>query len=175
MLESERIKLVPFEESFISKQYIGWLNDPVVVQYSRQKNFKHNYESCLDYFKSFMGSPNEFFAIFLKDGNIHIGNISTDRDLENNICDIRIMIGEKNCWGQGLGYEAWSLVCHYLLMDKKIRKITGGCLASNSAMIRLMEKMGMERDGCRIKHQIIDEEPEDIFYYALFNSKDYKK
>ena len=41
----EGIKLVDFEEKFITSSYISWLNNSKLMKFSEQRHKIHNYES----------------------------------------------------------------------------------------------------------------------------------
>ena len=65
------------------------------------------------------------------------------------------MIGERAAWGAGFGFEAWSAVMQALLEREGYCKVTGGAVAANRAMVRVMEKAGMRPDGRRHAHYLI--------------------
>ena len=100
----------------------------------------------------------------------HIGNINAYIDEDNSTASVGIMIGERRVWGQGYGLEAWVAVCHYLMYDIGIRKVTAGTLAVNKGMLRIMEKSGMVADGRWIRHCLVDGEEVDIIFAALFSN-----
>lgn len=152
---------------------MSWLNDAETMKYSDQKFKQHTLSTCRIYWKSFEGSPNEFWAIILAEGEkIHIGNITTYADPIHDVVDISILIGEKSRQGKGYGLEAWKGMCHFLLCERKVRKITGGTLSINDKMIAVMKKSGMVEDGRRIRHCICDGKEVDLIHAALFRSLD---
>ena len=69
---------------------------------------------------------------------------------------------------QGYGLEAWIGVSEFLFLKRHIRKITAGAMAINTLMIKLMKKAGMQEDGRRRRHYLVDGEEVDIVYMALF-------
>ena len=81
------------------------------------------------------------------------------------------MIGDRSVWGAGLGFECWDGVLGTLLEREGFRKVTGGCVASNRAMVRIMEKAGMKPDGRRAAHYLIDGNAVDMVYYAAFTGE----
>ena len=125
-------------------------------------------QSCYEYWKSFKGTPNNFWAIVLINQEKHIGNITTYKDTFNNVVDISILIGERTMWGQGYGFEAWQAMCSYLFREEKVRKITAGTLSINKAMIKIMKKSNMIKDGRRKRHCICRGKEVDIIHAALF-------
>ena len=67
-----------------------------------------------------------------------VGNDQTD--YKNLTCDIGILIGYP---GKGFGKVAWKKMIDFLL-KKKFRKISGGCMSNNTAMIKIFKSSGMK-------------------------------
>lgn len=172
-IEQNKLRIVFFTEKHITPTYIAWLNNKEVVRYSELRHVEHTYESCFNYFHSFQNTENYFWAIEIFNENnwIHVGNINSYVNKKNNVADIGILIGEKSVWGKGIGYIAWKAVCDYLLNEQRIRKVTGGTLSANKAMLKIMQRSGMIEDGRRVRHYICDSEEVDICHYALFSDK----
>ena len=165
-----QLTLRPFSSQYLSSRYLGWLRDPCVTRYSEQRHHTHTLESCAAYVASFEDGPNLLWAIWDTQRDCHIGNIAVTVDRINGVGDISIMIGDSSVRGRGFGKQAWELVLDYLLHTLSLRKVTGGCMAANTPMVRLMEATGMQPDGCRVNHYLLNDEPVDIVYYARFNS-----
>ena len=142
---TKRLKITPFSEQHLGERYIGWLNSQELMKYSEQRHKKHTMESCRQYWQSFDGTPNYFWAIEETDRGLgHIGNINAYVDVHNSIADLGIIIGEKDVQAQGYGLEAWIGVSEFLFLKRHIRKITAGAMAINTLMIKLMKKAGMQ-------------------------------
>jgi len=171
MIETTRLKIVPFSEEHLTQRYVGWLNDPEVVRYSEQRYRVHTLESCEEYMRSFDHTPNFFWALIARDVDLgHIGNINAYVDVSNNVADVGILIGEKQAWKRGFGLEAWTAVCDYLLHVANLRKITAGTLAVNSGMLQIMRRAGMIEDGRRIGHCLYEGREVDVIHMALFRN-----
>lgn len=169
IIETRRLLIEPFSERHLTKRYVSWLNDPLVVRFSAQRKKRHALASCRKYLRSYKGTPHYFWAISTKGGGLgHIGNINAYIDSFNQLADIGILIGERLVWGQGYGCEAWSAVCNYLFKKVGIRKITAGTLSINSRMLSLMKKTGMVDDGRRIRHVLWEGKEVDVVYRAVF-------
>ena len=50
----------------------------------------------------------------------------------------------------------------------KVRKITGGTLIGNTAMINIMINSGMELDGVRVAQELVDGQVQDVVHFAKF-------
>jgi ribosomal-protein-alanine N-acetyltransferase len=168
-IETQRLRVVPFSEQYLTSRYVGWLNDPEVVRYSDQRFRRHTIESCRRYWRETEGSPSHFWAIVAKDEKLgHIGNISAYVDREHLVADLAIMVGQREVWAQGYGSEAWVAACDYLLRDGGLRKVTAGTLAANSAMLGVMRRAGMVPDGRRVRQRLFEGNEVDLVHTALF-------
>lgn len=177
LLRGRRVVLRPFVASDITDAYIGWLNDPEVVRYSNQRFVRHTRESCERYFAGFAGSPHLFVSLRLAAAasgapgtqiEQAVGTLTAYRSLPHGTADIGILLGERAAWGQGIGLEAWQLLCDWLLATPGLRKLTAGTLASNRAMLAVAERSGMQREGVRRAQELVDGVPTDIVHFARF-------
>lgn len=167
ILDRPPLRLVPFGLAHLTKDYIGWLNDPEVMRFSEQRHRQHTKSSSRAYVDGVAAKSDELWAIeILAADNRHIGNVSVNYDRNNGLADIGILIGATSCQGKGYGLVAWSVVLEYLKADQTLRKITGGCLVSNIAMVRIMQRSGMIADGCRPSHYLQENCPVDVVYFA---------
>ena len=173
IIDSSRIKLIPFGKEQLTEDYLSWLNDKETMRYSDQRFKNHSMESCREYWKSFNDSPNEFWAIIYKNEghNKHVGNLTITIDPIHLDADISILIGNRNVWGKGLGLEAWNAMIKYLFEKKQIEKVTAGTLITNKAMLKIMQKSKMLDDGIKRKHCIFEGRRVDMVYVALFRDK----
>jgi RimJ/RimL family protein N-acetyltransferase len=150
-LQTPRLTLLPFREDMISDRYIGWLNDEAVVRYSEQRHRAHTRETCFAYVRSVDHVNFHLWAIH--EGSDHIGNISAHRDRYNGTADVGILLGARQRHGTGLGSEAWSAVCDWLLATG-VRKVTAGAMEANRPMLRVFAKTGMIEEA-RLQSQFV--------------------
>jgi ribosomal-protein-alanine N-acetyltransferase len=162
VLTTARTMITPFTAEHITDAYVGWLNDPEVVRFSRQRFQTHTKDSCRAFYESFRSSLSHFSAIIA--GGRHIGNVSTQVNREDNIADISLLIGDKTLWGQGYGAEVWGAVMAALL-DAGLRRVTGGCMADNAGMIHVFQKTGMTPYYVRPGYFLRDGQPVDSVHY----------
>lgn len=169
VLETPRLTLEPFSAPLVSERYVSWLNDPQVVRFSENRHRVHTLASCRAYVDGFVDTPNYLWAILTRQpAGRHVGNINAYVDPANEIADIGLMIGERSFWGRGYGGEAWAAVCDYLLRKARLRKVTGGALAANGGMLEIMKRIGMQPDGVRTAHYIVEGAPADLVHMAFF-------
>lgn len=162
------MKLTSFSEEDITDEYVGWLNNPVVTQFSNQRFIEHNHETCRHYLEKFEGSPNLFLSIRRLEDDRAIGTMTAYIAPQHGSADMGILIGDPSVWKRGFGQDAWNTLAEFLLRQPGMRKITCGTLACNEAMIRLAERSGMELEARRAAHELVDGKPVDILYFARF-------
>jgi RimJ/RimL family protein N-acetyltransferase len=148
------------------KLMVQWLNDPVVVQYSEQRHQVHTEETQQEYIDD---GPDIFREIHTHQGKF-IGTITANIDRPNSVADVGILIGEKEEWSKGYGFEAWSAFCNHLLTHG-MRKIEAGTMSRNRAMLKVFGKYGMNYEGCRHEHFWLenDKHTTDMLLYGKFH------
>ena len=159
--------LRPFIKSDITPRYIAWLNDPAVVQYSRQRFASHTYESCCDYLAACLTARDFFLAIESHTSGDMIGTITAHVSADNASADLGILVGDRAVWGTGVATDAWSALMAYLLNECGIRQITGGTLSANRAMQRVMEKSGMRLVSTELIQERHGDPCREAFLFAL--------
>ena len=175
-LITPRLTVLPFSERHLTERYLGWLQDAEVVRYSQHRFSEHTLDTCRAYWRSFIGSPNYFWAVETRgDDPAHIGNLNAYVNESHGLADVGVMIGERAAWGEGYGSEAWIAVCDFLLREQGIRKVTAGTLSVNDSMLAVMSKVGMIEDGRRLRHQLCGGKEVDIVNRALFREDWLKK
>ncbi len=168
ILRGSRVELRRFLDSDLTDDYIAWLNDPQVVRFSNQRFRPHDRESCERYLATFDNSPNLFFSVRMADTGRSVGTMTAYLAPQHGTADVGIMIGDRSCWGQGLGQDAWNTLAAWLLQLKGVRKLTAGTLACNASMLHIMERCGMHVEGIRKQQEIADGRAQDIVYCAKF-------
>ena len=166
-IQAEHLSIISFEEKHLCEEYVSWLNDDQLMMYSEQRHKKHTMDTCKIYLDSFKDSNNYFLAIEDHKGHM-LGTMTIYQDIYNRLADLGILIGAQTARGKGMGSEAWSALIDWITLSLETRKITGGCMSSNTAMINIMKNSGMQSDGVRKKHYQRDQHLEDIIYMAKF-------
>lgn len=159
--------LVPFSQLHLTTAYVSWLNDLQTVRFSEQRHKLHSLATCAAYVASHVKNGNLIWAIE-DEQSVHVGNITATIDSINRVADIGILIGDPSARGKGSGFLAWRAVLEHLMALKRLDKVTGGCLSTNLAMIKIMEKCNMIADGQRIGHHVWEGTRVDVLYRAIF-------
>ncbi len=150
MISGKRIRLRALEKTDLPAA-VRWLNDPEVTE-----NLLHDYPLSMDveekWYQKMLEAPVEehVLAIEIKesDGWRHIGTTAFHHvDWKNRIGEYGIMIGDKNQWGKGFGYEATLLMLRYGFKILNLNKVFLQAIETNARGIRVYEKAGFVHEG----------------------------
>lgn len=150
-LAGERIYLRALEPADVDGPYGKWLNDEEICLNNSHHYFPKSRENLLEYVKTAYTSDDKLpLAIVLKDRDRHIGNISLAKiDYYNRNSDWGIVIGEKDCWKGGYSKEASLLLLKHAFQTLNLLRIHSGTTSENIGGQKLMEAMGMVKEGVR--------------------------
>lgn len=163
-LIGEVVELRSFGPENLTESYLGWLRDPQLMRFSNQRFRTHNMDTCRAYLASFATTDNLFIAIYYEDE--FIGTMTAYRSAAHRTADMGLLISTR-LQGKGLGKDAWTTLMDYLL-NTGTRKVTGGALRCNEAMVRIMQSCGMQADGVRVGQELNDGVAHDILHFAKF-------
>ena len=167
-IRGSKVLLRQFSLENITDTYIYWLNDPIVVRFSNQRFLTHDRASCLRYLDSFSGTDNLFLSVRRLDTGQAIGTMTAYVSSQHGTADVGILIGDTSVWRGGYGKDAWHTLTNWLLSQDPVRKLTAGALACNVAMIKIMERSGMQLEAVRKSQEIVEGVPQDILHFSRF-------
>lgn len=168
ILDGEITTIRAFRESDINDAYLSWLNNNETMRYSNQRFITHTRNSSLNYINSFVGTSNRFFAVEDSNTSKVIGTMTAYCLEREGVVDLGILLGDKGSAGKGFGKDCWCAMIEWLKNQDNVRKITAGTVSVNKPMLALMRSSKMLEDGRRKKHKIIEGQPVDVLYYAIF-------
>ena len=171
ILHTERLELRPLSLEHLSQDYVDWLNDPDVNLYL-ETGGDYTFEKLRDFLHDIEEKNIYFWAIHIKENNLHIGNIKLDPiDWDVRKGEVGTLIGEKSFWSKGIGTEAKTAVINYGFKELNLIKVTSGCYGENIKTIRVNEKIGFVIEGIFLKHHLNkhDMRIHDIVRMAIFN------
>jgi RimJ/RimL family protein N-acetyltransferase len=169
-LESERLLIKPIEEEDIY-QLLEFRWDKDIMKYlvhepiSKQKQ--------LAWFKS-LSEKDLALSIFLKDkdkekneliGTIGLYNINRI----HRLATWRIRLSPV-VQGKGIGYEASYLVLEYAFSTLNLHKLQSTSFADNTAIIKLLHKLGCKEEGLLRSHYYKDGKYRDVVVFGLLKS-----
>jgi ribosomal-protein-alanine N-acetyltransferase len=169
----ERVYLREVRLSDVDDNYYRWINDPEVTQYLEIRYVPHSLENIRTYVSAMDGRVDEIFlAICLRENDRHIGNIKLGPiNTIHGAADISLLIGEKDCWGQGYATEAIRLCCHFAFAVRNLRKVNAGVYASNIGSKRAFEKAGFREEGRLRGQSLVRGRPEDHVLLGMLASE----
>ncbi len=147
-IDGKRVLLRPLLEKDFTLEYLTWLNDPSINEYSQRHPFPASWEDMKSYNDYYMNNPQKGFvlAIIEKAKSLHIGNISlVNIQLVNRCAEIAILIGNKEYWGKGYGAECIYLLTKHAFQHINLHKIFAGSF--NPAFVKCVESLGWKKEG----------------------------
>lgn len=173
VLQGPRVLLRPFKESDITEEYLSWLNDPEVARYLDTGGSVATKESVQPYLRKFQHSA-EFLmlAIIERRAGRHIGNITVNWIHPiHRTAYVGIMVGRKECWGQGYGAEALQRVLEYLFCQRHLLKVNAVCVVDNARSLRLFKKLGFRVEATLRMRLSVDGVARDKVRLSLFRDE----
>ncbi|TKB47147.1 GNAT family N-acetyltransferase [Thalassotalea mangrovi] len=76
--------------------------------------------------------------------------------------------------GKGYAKEAVSQLLDWLFNDCQVEKVVAYCVQENQSSFRLMEKLGMQREGCLRQHSTLGGRWHDELVYGLLHQEWHK-
>lgn len=171
LLESDDIYLRKISISDCNENYLNWMNDSEVNKYLESRFTTHSIDSLKDFVNSMNNSENNIlFAIIDKSSDKHIGNIKLGNiHPVHKYADIGLIIGDKNCWGKGIGTKSIQLVTDYAFNKLNLRKVIAGVYEYNIGSIRAFEKCGFKRAYVKKDTYFFEGNYIDAIVFELYN------
>ena len=171
ILKSETIYLRPITLNDVNDNYLSWLHDDEVMMGIATSGY--NLENLKKYVIERIENPEiAFFAICSNENNEHIGNVKIDfHDKKASVSELGLLIGNKNYWGKGVGYEACKLAIDYGFYKMNLRKIYLAVYENNLNAKRLYEKLGFKLEGTLRKHVMANGELCDKYLMGIFREE----
>ena len=113
-------------------------------------------------------STNPEFAVVC--GRRVIGGISLHVNREHETAELGYLLG-KRWWGRGLATEAARAVVDWGFRSLKLHKVYARAHVDNKPSWRVMERLGMTREGVLRGHWKMRDKHVDLVYYAVFRDE----
>ena len=150
VISGKRLYLAYLTPGAVTQRYVGWLNDKEVNRYLEARfGCPYTLRSVREFVETQYNDPDShMFAIMLKEGERHIGNIKVGPiNRHHNFAEVGIIIGEKSLWGRGYGAEAVGLASKYAFEKLHLHKLIAGCYDTNMGSEKAFAKAGFARNG----------------------------
>lgn len=141
--------LRPVEEEDYLNHYKNWVNDQAVTHFMWRGTFPTSKADVKEAFEKIRKSPSDIeFTIVDEKTNAPIGLVGLHEI--NHIyrsAEFRILIGNKEFWGKGIGTEALQLITAYGFHNIHLHRVSLGVNADNMAAVKSYEKAGFKIEG----------------------------
>jgi RimJ/RimL family protein N-acetyltransferase len=146
-IRGDRVALVPIDPAEHLENCLRWFNDPEVTRWVL-RDLPMTRAAEEEWFASAARSQSEIvWGIHTEDGR-HIGMTGLHGiDYRHGNAVTGIVIGEKDCWGQGYATEVLAVRTRWVFDDLGLRRLESECFAENAASARCLEKTGYRRIG----------------------------
>lgn len=170
-LVGKKIYLRPLLHSDLGEEYLGWLNDPEINEYSRRRQFPTTEPGLNSYFDQISKSNDLIvLAIALKENDLHVGNVQLGPiQWVTRMAEIAILIGDKDGWNKGVGAEAIELLTKHAFEILNLHRLFAGTI--NPAFKRLMEKMEWTLEGTFKDASFIEGKYVNSYFFGKINSQ----
>lgn len=159
VIKGEKILLRQLTVDDVNEKYLGWLLDKEVM--SGIATTGYTLSKLRAYVIEKLNDPNVAFFAICSHTNEHIGNVKIDfHDSKANVSELGLLIGDKNYWGKGIGFEACHLAMQYGFGNMNLRKIYLAVYENNLNAKKLYERLGFILEGTLRKHVAVD----GVFY-----------
>ncbi len=133
--------------------YVAWLNDPEVTEFTAIESGKATLEGEREWFAriSDPACRDRNWAIEV-DGR-HIGNCALHLDETGQVGGFGIIIGDKTQWSKGYGTAALREVLRIGFEEMGLQRIFLHAFSHNARGLRCYEKCGFKREGVLRRHR----------------------
>jgi len=168
-LQGERLYLREVRPEDVTERYHRWMNDPDVTRFLECRFYPNSMEKLKEYVASRLGDrDNVLLAMVLQEEHRHIGNIKLGPiDWIHRTGDIGLLVGERDCWGQGYATEAIRVLTDYAFGTLNLMKLTAGAYDPNQGSIRAFQKAGFQIEGKRKRQYFCEGDYVDLVQMGL--------
>jgi ribosomal-protein-alanine N-acetyltransferase len=169
-IETERLILRAPLLSDAQAIFSSYAQDPQVTRYLVWRPHKDVQETERFLAACVAGWGREFefpWVITLKESGELIGMVALR--IREDKADVGYVIARR-WWGKGLATEALCPVVEWGLAQPSIYRVWAMCDVDNAASARVLEKVGMKREGLLRRstlHPNVSDEPRDSYCYAV--------
>jgi len=171
MSHGKTISLLPLAARHLERTR-AWVNDPYLMRLLNRTDHVTEAEHQ-DWFNRLKDRTDcVYFAIETSDNHEHIGNIWLwDIDERHRRAEVRVVIGNHDRLGKGLGSEAIALVSDLAFDQLKLHKVYAYVLAINPRARAAFEKAGFAVEGVLRQDRWTGDAFADVFLLGKLNDE----
>lgn len=107
----------------------------------------------------------------LESRNIIGGCSINETSIKNRNCTVGIMIGDKNYWGKGYGYDTLKTLIDFIFNECNMEKVKLSVYEFNTRAMACYKKLGFKEEG-RLKRELYREgKYGDVILMAVFKEE----
>jgi len=169
-LQTTRLRIRPPKMEDAEAIYEGYAQDKQVTKYviwsphSSIEITREFMRRCIRVWEEKTAFP---WVIIRRDENYVVGMV--ELRIEGHKADLGYVISRPE-WGKGYATEAVQAVVSWAVEQPSIMRVWALCDVDNIASARVLEKVGMEREGVLrqfIIHPNVSKKPRDVYCYSL--------
>jgi diamine N-acetyltransferase len=167
MYRGKQVCLRPLEREDAEK-YRQWVNNPEILSLVDRvlpvTAEEHNrwYEAIID------EPTTVIFALDTLPEGQFIGCVWLHEiDYRHRHGEVRIVIGDKQYWGKGIGQEALSVLIQFAFKQLNLHKLYAYVLTANTRALKAFETAGFVREGTLKEDRFIDGSYVDVVRLGL--------
>lgn len=171
MLSDDLIYLRKLESTDLDKTW-AWINDPGVYlkigsNVPISKSAQQMWFERVD-----QSSDKIILAICLKEGDVHVGNVSLDSiESRHRTARLSIFIGDAAQRGKSLGTRAINLLANYAFNFLNLNKIWCKATAGDEQIVRFYENLGFRIEGVMRQHEFVNGQYLDKIIFGLLRDE----
>lgn len=172
-LKGSGVSLRVLAEGDLAGPYLDWLNDPDVCKWNGHHRFPYSQAEASAWLKRMREQSSDLtLAILTAEDSRHVGNVALQAiDLVNRSAEFAILLGDRSCWGKGVGTEAATLILRHGFSSLNLHRVYCGTIDGNHAMVALARRLGMVEEGRRRQAVFKDGEYRDIVEFGVLRSE----
>lgn len=166
----QRVRLRPVTEADLP-DYVVWLNDPEVTQFTMLEAGNCTLEGEREWFARISDPESRSRNWAIEVDGRHIGNCALHLDASGETAGFGIIIGDKSRWGKGCGTAALREVLRIGFEEMGLHRIHLRAFAGNARAIRCYQKCGFRHEGLHRKAQFKRGEWLDMVSMAILEDE----
>jgi len=144
-------------------------NDMEIARMTATLPHPYTRENAQEWLIALESRPHEYvFAVC--DGETFMGVVGLTCKPEMGRAELGYWLG-RPYWGKGVATAAAGLAIDYGFSKLNLRKVFGFCFGGNIASRRVMEKNGMQPEGCMRQHFVRLGEVHDLLCFGLLREE----
>lgn len=160
-------QIIPEEDH---QHYFNYINKPPVAAYLSNEDLPDSAENAkieLNYWAGLFNYRSSFYwAVALQSSNQMIGTCGFNHW---NVSQRRAEISydlDYNYWGKGIMTQAIKAITGFGLEDMLLQRVQATVSIDNLASIKMLEKVGLNRESLLKKYGVLHGQAKDFYMYA---------